>query len=254
MEILSIVLHSIPSAVVELDEDISPIDALFAGSTPRLREVVLRGAFVPLSSPMFSGLTRLDPFLLLHAIEPCPPLQVLALTDIYVASDFCLDPAPLSLKLPCLQILRMRQVILSSILTAEWDKKELAQTAAQTSHTWVTCFHSLSPSLSLSVTAATAAFSPPSSPPSCLPSAPHDVFHQALGLAVTGSATTTRLAGLAIRHHLIPLGLLLRQAAPNDRKMRACYEGLHEAHEQTDGQTMTTTTCARAFLTQHSAK
>ncbi|KDQ07364.1 hypothetical protein BOTBODRAFT_38891 [Botryobasidium botryosum FD-172 SS1] len=125
LETLSISLYKARGDGVddaELDDDTGPFNPLFGGSAPRLRELALDGAFVSLSSPIFSGLTKLElgrisyssadsnsPFLLLHAIESCPLLEVLMLTDIYIASDPHLDPAPSSLELPYLQIFRMSQ-------------------------------------------------------------------------------------------------------------------------------------------------
>ncbi|KDQ07363.1 hypothetical protein BOTBODRAFT_611601 [Botryobasidium botryosum FD-172 SS1] len=119
METLTISLYDMDSAA-ELDEATDPFDTIFAGSTPRLRELVLDGAFVPLSSPIYSGLTKLElgriqysssdsVRLLLHAFESCPLLEKLALSDIYVDFDNDVGPAPSSIKLPKLQLFQICQ-------------------------------------------------------------------------------------------------------------------------------------------------
>ncbi|KDQ07361.1 hypothetical protein BOTBODRAFT_149253 [Botryobasidium botryosum FD-172 SS1] len=122
MEVLAINLYGNDEDAESIDEERGPfnINALFGGSTPRLRELTLGGVLVPLSSSIFSGLTKLElgrisysspksVRLLLRALESCPLLESLTLTDIYVVSLLQINPAPSSVKLTYLQVLEIRQ-------------------------------------------------------------------------------------------------------------------------------------------------
>ncbi|KDQ19157.1 hypothetical protein BOTBODRAFT_28639 [Botryobasidium botryosum FD-172 SS1] len=129
LEALDISLHSdyvVTGSPVASDE--SPfVGSLFAENAPSLRELTLDGLFVPLTSSLYAGLTKLKlarikyarseslaEHLLLRTLEASPFLEELHLDDLYttdtVASIVGVDAAPPHVDLPHLRSLEIKRL------------------------------------------------------------------------------------------------------------------------------------------------